>query len=124
MNERKIQECPKHGNVTHVLEPKTGYFRCQRCRNDHVIEYRRNKKRILVKEAGGKCKICGYNKHFGSLQFHHLDPAKKEFQVSHKGLTRSLEVSRQEAKKCVLLCANCHQEVEDGVSVIPSYANE
>ena len=30
---------------------------------------------------------------------------------------------KQEASKCVLLCANCHHEVEGGVSKIPEYAN-
>lgn len=115
MNHREIKNCLKHGNVIHVLEVKTGYLRCQRCRNDHVIEYRRNKKRILVKEAGGKCLICGYNNHFGALQFHHVNPEEKSFNVSSKGATKSMKLARKEAAKCVLLCANCHQEVEDGI---------
>jgi hypothetical protein len=29
---------------------------------------------------------------------------------------------REEAKKCVLLCANCHAEVEGGVAEVPSSA--
>ena len=29
-------------------------------------------------------------------------------------MTRSLERLREEAGKCVLLCANCHAEVESG----------
>jgi hypothetical protein len=30
-------------------------------------------------------------------------------------VTRSLADAREEAKKCVLLCSNCHAEVEAGV---------
>jgi hypothetical protein len=32
---------------------------------------------------------------------------------------RSLEAYREEAKKCVLLCANCHGEVEFGLRPCP-----
>ena len=35
------------------------------------------------------------------------------------GLTRSLKILREEAKKCVLLCANCHAMVESGVATLP-----
>jgi len=38
----------------------------------------------------------------------------KSFTVSSKGITRSLESAREEARKCILLCANCHAEVEVG----------
>lgn len=34
------------------------------------------------------------------------------------GLTKSLESLREEARKCVLLCANCHSEVEWGVATL------
>jgi 5-methylcytosine-specific restriction endonuclease McrA len=123
MNQRRFENCEKHGPVVHVLESATGYWRCQRCRNDHVIKYRRDKKKTLVANAGGKCVICGYDKHFGSLQFHHLNPQEKSFQLSARGRTKSLIKLQEEADKCMLLCANCHQEVEDGVTNIPSYAN-
>ena len=35
------------------------------------------------------------------------------------GVTRSLDRLREEATKCVLLCANCHAEVEAGVTRLP-----
>lgn len=34
-------------------------------------------------------------------------------------MTRSIERAREEAAKCVLLCANCHAEVEAGVRSLP-----
>jgi hypothetical protein len=53
-----------------------------------------------------------------ALQFHHLDPARKSFALSRNGVTRSLAELRAEAAKCVVLCANCHAEVEVGYSTI------
>ena len=53
------------------------------------------------------------------LEFHHLDPSTKKFQLGHSGRTRSLARARAEARKCVLLCANCHREVEAGITAVP-----
>jgi hypothetical protein len=33
-------------------------------------------------------------------------------------VARSLERCREEARKCVLLCANCHAEVEGGIATV------
>jgi ribosomal protein L30E len=49
------------------------------------------------------------------LHFHHIDPAHKLFNLSLRGVTRSLEQARAEAQKCILLCSNCHAEVEEGI---------
>jgi hypothetical protein len=51
----------------------------------------------------------------GALHFHHVDPRQKSFQLGVAGLTRSLAAMRAEAAKCVLLCSNCHAEVEGGI---------
>ena len=45
--------------------------------------------------------------------------AKKSFSLAAGGLTRSLQRAREEAAKCVLLCANCHAEVEAGSLLLP-----
>jgi ribosomal protein L30E len=50
-----------------------------------------------------------------ALHFHHIDPATKSFGLARRGITRSLERVRAEAAKCVLLCSNCHAEVEAGL---------
>ena len=55
---------------------------------------------------------CGFAEHPAALQFHHVDPATKSFSLSVQGVTRSLAKARAEARKCVLLCANCHAQVE------------
>jgi hypothetical protein len=113
-------ECPRHGMSRHV--ERGGRLRCCRCNSEAVSERRRAVKRTLVEEAGGACVICGYARHVGALQFHHMDPAQKRFHLGLKGLARALDTVREEAKKCVLLCANCHAEVEGGVAEVPSSA--
>jgi transposase len=110
--------CPQHGRVTFVRRGRDG-FRCQRCRSEAVDRRRRKLKRILVAEAGGACRLCGYSGPPAALHFHHIDPATKSFAVAGAGITRSLASSRAEAAKCVLLCARCHAEVEHGVKRLP-----
>jgi DNA-binding transcriptional MerR regulator len=105
--------CPRHGVTRFRLDHRRSY-RCLLCRQEQVAERRRRIKRILVAEAGGRCHNCGYDRCIAALQFHHLDPGTKSFALSSKGITRSLERARQEARKCVLLCANCHAEIEAG----------
>lgn len=111
-------ECPRHGLTFFVLESR-GYYRCKRCRSDAVSKRRRVVKSALVKEAGGGCALCGYNRSPAALQFHHPDPSTKEFALSDSGISRSLARARTEAERCVLLCANCHAEVESGRVVLP-----
>jgi transposase len=111
-------ECPRHGVTEFVLEGR-GYYRCKRCRSAGVAKRRRAVKRKLVEEAGGACVICGYRRWVGALQFHHVDPGAKEFHIAQRGYSRSLARSRAEVGKCVLLCANCHAEVEGGFATLP-----
>jgi hypothetical protein len=85
-----------------------------KCRREGVIRWRRRAKLRLVAEAGGRCVLCGHDEFPGALQFHHVDPSQKSFGLAMRGLTRSIARLREEAVKCVLLCANCHAKVEWG----------
>mgnify|MGYP001611560632 CR=1 FL=1 len=78
---------------------------------------RSQKLREMAKEyKGGKCILCGYNKYLGALDFHHLNAETKSFALSVKGLSYSWESLLAEANKCVLVCKNCHTEVEAGIT--------
>jgi len=110
--------CEQHGETEFILEGR-GYYRCKRCRAEGVVRHRRKLKAILVHEAGGRCVVCGYDRHPRALEFHHLQPNDKRLALSANGVTLSLEALRAEARKCVLLCSNCHAEVEDGVVSLP-----
>jgi hypothetical protein len=55
-----------------------------------------------------ECAQCGEN-HPATLQFHHRDPQKKDFNLSEavrEGY--SIERIKREVAKCTVLCANCH----------------
>jgi len=109
--------CPTHGHTAFFLRSDGG-FRCVRCSIAAVSERRRQVKRTLVAEAGGRCRLCGFAEHQAALQFHHLNPSEKSFHLSHQGITQGIGQMRKEAQKCVLLCANCHALVEAGVKEV------
>jgi transposase len=110
--------CRHHGETEFVLDQR-GYYRCKRCRSASVSRRRRKVKEVLVAEAGGACCVCGYDRNARALHFHHLDPSQKCHEINARGAAMAIELLRAEAKKCVLLCANCHAEVEAGVVVLP-----
>jgi transposase-like protein len=113
--------CPEHGIGPHV-RGSDGYLRCRRCRADSVIRRRARVRATLIAEAGGRCVRCGYDEHPAALQFHHLDRATKAFTLCDGG-TRSIARMREEAAKCILLCANCHAQVEAGAADVPVRSN-
>ena len=66
---------------------------------------------LAVTYKGGSCKRCGYDRCLEALDFHHLDPTKKDFSISSKGYTRSWKKVQAELDKCIMVCANCHREI-------------
>jgi hypothetical protein len=76
----------------------------------------------LVEEAGGSCVVCGYDRCVINLTFHHVDPSTKSFSMSMR-TGKSLAAFREEAKKCILVCANCHGEIEAGMIESPPPAS-
>lgn len=109
------RRCRRHGTTTFAATGSAGYYRCKRCRAEAVARRRRRVKAILVEEAGGSCRLCDYDRSLSALHFHHLDPTTKSFGIARAGFTHSLAKAREEARKCVLLCSNCHAEVEAGL---------
>ena len=85
--------------------------------NNHSSEHkseRRRRKEYLVKMLGGHCSECGYNKSISALSFPHKDTKTKCFDISNNGnLMGEWEEVLEEAKKCKLLCLNCHAEFND-----------
>ena len=69
------------------------------------------RKLVLVAERGGRCARCGYRKNYAALNWHHMEPALKSFELDLRAMSnRSDEALRKEAVKCELLCSNCHAE--------------
>jgi len=83
-----------------------------------VVKRRKKIKEMAVEYKGGKCIECGYKKYIGALEFHHLNTAKKDFNLSNKGHCRAWEIVKKELDKCVLVCSNCHKEIHAGIITI------
>ena len=82
-----------------------------------ISALRRAMKNQAVKELGGECEICGYNKCVDALEFHHEDPRQKEFKLG-SGNTMSWKEYKAEALKCKLVCSNCHKEIHSKLGYI------
>ena len=103
-------------NKEYLYNRGTGSTTIQ-CSNCKVNERRHRIKKQLVEYKGGRCIGCKYKKYVGALQFHHLDPNEKDFQISGSHC-RNFEKLKKEVDKCVLLCGNCHSEVHAGIQML------
>ena len=120
---RKCPRCKKDFPDTteyfYVKSKATGTKQsyCKKCNHKNTLDRQRKFKAKVVEYMGGKCKKCGYNKCNAALQFHHLDPTQKDFQISklrHTSWDKNEKRIKAELDKCVMLCANCHCEVHAG----------
>ena len=110
------RQCNRHGLVKHKLlsggAGRKKRWACIPCLRKRQLKAKLNKKLRLVKEAGGACVLCGYDECYASLEFHHLDPSAKEIQISVAIGRKGIEACRKEVEKCILVCSNCHGEIE------------
>lgn len=65
----------------------------------------------MIEYKGGKCQKCDEGElDISCYDFHHLDPTKKEFNLS---ALNSAKINwgkvKEELDKCLLLCSNCHR---------------
>lgn len=72
---------------------------------------REKNKQILHKLKINGCAICGYNKCDMALEFHHANPKNKKYNVNKDTIFKKGLID--ELNKCILLCANCHREIEE-----------
>jgi len=87
---------------------------CKQCHGEYCVERYAKVKKKAVEYKGGSCENCGYDRHNGCLEFHHLDPTQKDPNFAYsRGW--AWERLAKELDKCVMLCANCHREVHGGV---------
>lgn len=88
-----------------LARSKEKYWRLGR---DQRIE----RKARLIGLCGGKCVKCGYARSAAALDFHHPRNNKART-VSHLlavNNPQAFALAVREAKKCLLICANCHRE--------------
>jgi transcription elongation factor Elf1 len=86
---------------------------------------RREKMKLLYTELKKKykCIICGESESC-CIDFHHLDPDKKDFDISD-GFRRSSSIKRiqEEIDKCISVCKNCHAKIHNDI-LVPSSSSQ
>ena len=103
-------ECALCGRKYEYLSRSKKGHTLTKCNSCCVNERRKEIKPKAVAYKGGRCELCGYNKCMAALDFHHKNPAEKEFSISGMHCL-SWSKLKSELDKCILVCANCHREI-------------
>jgi len=128
---RYCKKCDNHKPLTeeywhHRKSRKDGWeFYCKDCvKSTTKKNYNKNKEqwreyqkdfKNKFKEAIQKhketlsCSKC-YEDRWYLLDFHHLDPSNKLFDIGNAWCYKSLKAAFEEMEKCIPLCSNCHRE--------------
>jgi hypothetical protein len=65
------------------------------------------------------CNRCGYNRDFGAIEGHHLNPEDKKSRVDSFGLwllrAPKFFIEKVKTIPIMFLCGNCHKELHDGL---------
>jgi hypothetical protein len=101
--QRTCKVCMAEHQSKHYNKNKEKYFE----REKEYIKTKQNRINILKSECG--CKKCG-DKRYYVLNFHHINPNEKEFNIGDYLKRVSWETVENEIKKCIVLCSNCHNE--------------
>ena len=134
-------KCNEEKTLSEFNKHKNGLTSwCKTCvRKASRKEYNENKEKYLAKykiiadikrdffnslKEGKKCEKCDET-HIATLDFHHIDPNQKEFEVGSFFNRKSIKHKQKildEVKKCVILCSNCHRifhyiERQNGITI-------
>ena len=84
---------------------------CKYCHTEYMKQAYKNKNDLVANiKSNISCKKCGEINSY-MLDFHHLDPSKKETTVARM-ISNAYRIDRilDEISKCIVLCSNCHRE--------------
>lgn len=113
-NIKNYTPCPSCGkdrtpeNTRKYKKRLQGY--CKECTAKNLNKRSRTLKEKCVQYKGGCCQTCGYNKCNAALDFHHINPDEKDFNISAALGRKFDDEIKNELDKCIILCANCHRE--------------
>jgi hypothetical protein len=113
----------------HIKESSNIVKKCKICGKDNKAKkgckkcyacYQRTRIYNVQKRISGivgkSCWLCGYDKCERAIDFHHIDPSKKEFNLTANIISHAKwDDVYKEIKKCVRLCCRCHREYHDGI---------
>ena len=76
---------------------------------------KQNKEKLTLLKESNFCSACGEYHPACCMDHHHLDSKLKTKEVSRMLQSNSWEKIEKEISKCVLLCANCHRKLHEGL---------
>jgi len=99
-NHDYLNQKKREYNLTHKEETKI--------RNK---KYHAERKKLIHNLKINGCSICGYNTYDSCLEFHHINPQDKSFNLKAENMSHPSDKIINEFYKCILLCKNCHFEI-------------
>lgn len=115
MDMKKCTKCGRELPIEQFYwrDKKAGKRRseCKDCHNGYVKnKYQERQNQIEEFKSQLKCAKCGDSRGY-VLDLHHLNPSEKDKAVSRLiSNNASDQTIKNEIKKCVCLCSNCHRE--------------
>jgi len=101
---------PEFKKAYHKLQSRKHYEKNrERIRAETAAKNKSAKEKWDAFKGSLKCARCG-ECHIACLDFHHIDPAEKEYEVSRLVGNKMFTKAYKEIKKCAVLCANCHRK--------------
>lgn len=95
--DRQIKKNFYYRNKARIIESVTSRKRA------NIAKFNEWKQTLKCIKCGESDDVC--------LDFHHLDPSKKEATVSTFVGCGMLKQAMEEATKCIVVCSNCHRKI-------------
>jgi hypothetical protein len=109
---RKNKEYRKKNKEKILLQKRLAYEKDKAKQREREQIYFSMWLPIIENHYGGiACQVCGYDKNFAALDFHHRNPKEKVMQIATILIRRPNDELVEEMEKCDLLCRNCHAEL-------------
>lgn len=93
------REIGKNHYATNKAAQKQKQLDRARKNRDVFLEFKRSLSCVRCGESSTAC-----------LDFHHIDPARKEFSINAIRFT-GWDTVKKELSKCVCVCSNCHRKI-------------
>jgi hypothetical protein len=113
--EKECQKCHKKFFTKKQAKTRKYCYDCIPEENYTGAEIRKRIKIWALDYKGKQCECCGYNKCTEALEFHHINPNEKDFNISDRDIKLDWKEIQKELDKCILVCSNCHREIHAGI---------
>ncbi len=116
MDNRTCKVCNQTMPVSHFPPDRKRYdckgmlilYTCKKCKAAKQREKRKeNSDKIMAIKKTLKCSRCNCDD-YRCLQFHHINPGDKEFNIGHLTHAYNWQRIQKEIDKTVPICGNCH----------------